>query len=70
MRGINLSQYKKTIEKLFESNITGYQISNATGNSQNVISSITNEKRQIDNLTLGTTEKLYEFQRSYYSKHK
>ncbi|MDK7114203.1 hypothetical protein [Staphylococcus pettenkoferi] len=65
-----MSQYKKTIEKLFESNITGYQISNATGNSQNVISSITNEKRQIDNLTLGTTEKLYEFQRSYYSKHK
>lgn len=67
---IDLSEYKKTIEKLFKSNITGYQISKATGISQNVISGIRNGKRQIDNLTLGTTEKLYEFQRSYYSKHK
>lgn len=62
MRVINLSEYKKIIEKLFKSNVTGYQISKATGISQNVISGIRNGKRQIDNLTLGTTEKLYDYQ--------
>ncbi len=56
-----MSEYKKQIVEVFESEVTGYQISKETGISQNVISSIRNNKRDIDNLTLKTTEKLHEF---------
>ncbi|HCX0628390.1 TPA: hypothetical protein PDU86_002741 [Staphylococcus aureus] len=63
-----MSEYKKQIVEVFESEVTGYQISKETGISQNVISSIRNNKRDIDNLTLKTTEKLHEFYKKYLEK--
>ncbi|CDR26496.1 TPA: hypothetical protein ACSTPQ_000937 [Staphylococcus aureus] len=56
-----MSEYKKQIKKLFDSDITGYKISKETGVSQYVISQVRLGKREIDNLTLKTTEKLYEY---------
>lgn len=61
MRAINLSDYKKMIIQLIESDITGYQIYKETGVSQYVISQIRQSKRDIDNLSLKTTEKLYSY---------
>ncbi|MEB8099144.1 hypothetical protein [Staphylococcus xylosus] len=56
-----MSEYKQTIKKLIESDLTGYQIYKSTGISQTVISTLRNGNRDIDNLTLKTTEKLYEY---------
>ncbi len=58
----NLSEYKRKIIELIESDITGYQIHKETGVSQYVISQLRQGKRDIDNLTLNTTEKLYNYQ--------
>ncbi|MGC9676085.1 hypothetical protein ACOP1M_00395 [Staphylococcus warneri] len=56
-----MSDYKKMIIQLIESDITGYQIYKETGVSQYVISQIRQSKRDIDNLSLKTTEKLYSY---------
>ena len=56
-----MSEYKTKIIELIESNITGYQIHKKTGVSQYVISQLRQGKRDVDNLTLNTTEKLYEY---------
>ncbi|PTK76095.1 hypothetical protein BUZ22_03140 [Staphylococcus haemolyticus] len=61
MKVKNLSEYKKKIIELIESDITGYQVSKDTGLSQTVMSSLRTGKRYIDNLKLGTAEKLYEY---------
>ncbi|PTI23413.1 hypothetical protein BU080_09720 [Staphylococcus warneri] len=61
MKVKNLSEYKKKIIKLIESDITGYQVFKDTGLSQTVMSSLRTGKRDVDNLRLGTTEKLYEY---------
>ncbi|MGZ2417984.1 hypothetical protein ACUXJ9_002264 [Staphylococcus caledonicus] len=61
MKVKNLSEYKKKIIELIESDITGYQVSKDTGLSQTVMSSLRTGKRYIDNLRLGTAEKLYEY---------
>lgn len=61
MKVKSLSEYKKKIIELVESNITGYQIHKETGVSQYVISQLRQGKRDVDNLTLNTTEKLYEY---------
>lgn len=63
MKVKSLSEYKKKIIELVESNITGYQIHKETGVSQYVISQLRQGKRDVDNLTLNTTEKLYEYAR-------
>ena len=55
----NMSDYKLKIIELIESDITGYQIFKDTGLSQTVMSSLRTGKRDVDNLRLGTTEKLY-----------
>ncbi|MDT4051292.1 hypothetical protein RPO70_08890, partial [Staphylococcus arlettae] len=52
-----MSEYKKTIIKLINSDITGYQIYKDTGLSQTVMSTLRTGKRDIDNLKLGTAEK-------------
>lgn len=57
----NMSEYKTKIIELIESNITGYQIHKKTGVSQYVISQLRQGKREVDNLTLNTTEKLYKY---------
>ncbi|EZR36150.1 hypothetical protein [Staphylococcus aureus] len=56
-----MSEYKKKIIELIESNLTGYEISKKTGASQYVLSQLRQGKREVDNLTLNTTEKLYEY---------
>ena len=65
---MNLSEYKKTIIKLINSDITGYQIYKDTGLSQTVMSTLRTGKRDIDNLKLGTTEKLYEYAKTHLSE--
>lgn len=52
---------RKKIIELIESNLTGYEISKKTGVSQYVLSQLRQGKREVDNLTLNTTEKLYEY---------
>ncbi|MDM5343779.1 hypothetical protein G0X83_06875, partial [Staphylococcus aureus] len=44
-----------------KSDITGYQIHKQTGVAQYVISQLRQGKREVDNLTLNTTEKLYKY---------
>lgn len=56
-----MSDYKKTIVDLIKSDISGYRIHKETGISQTVISTLRNGTRDIDNLNLKTTEKLYEY---------
>ncbi|MGD6773326.1 hypothetical protein [Staphylococcus simulans] len=56
-----MSEYKRMIIELIESDITGYQINKETGVAQYVISQLRQGKRGVDNLTLNTTEKLYEY---------
>lgn len=56
-----MSEYKKKIIELIESNLTGYEISKKTGVSQYVLSQLRQGKREVDNLTLNTTERLYEY---------
>ncbi|MBZ8172196.1 hypothetical protein FOG26_03265 [Staphylococcus cohnii] len=63
-----MSEYKKTIIKLINSDITGYQIYKDTGLSQTVISTLRSGKRDIDNLKLGTTEKLYEYAKAHLNE--
>ncbi|PTJ11664.1 hypothetical protein BU044_01320 [Staphylococcus simulans] len=65
MKVSNLSEYKKMIIELIESDITGYQIHKETGVSQYVISQLRQGKRDIDNLTLNTTEKLYDYAKTH-----
>ena len=65
MKVNNLSEYKKMIIELIESDITGYQIYKETGVSQYVISQLRQGKRDIDNLTLNTTEKLYDYAKTH-----
>lgn len=57
----NMSDYKLKIIELIESDITGYQVFKDTRLSQTVMSSLRTGKRDVDNLRLGTTEKLYEY---------
>lgn len=52
---------RKKIIELIESNLTGYEISKKTGVSQYVLSQLRQGKREVDNLTLNTTEKLYDY---------
>ncbi|MBE5674883.1 hypothetical protein HUZ99_00435 [Staphylococcus sp. SS87] len=56
-----MSEYKKKLMELIESKITGYEISKNTGVSQYVLSQLRQGKREVDKLTLNTTEKLYEY---------
>lgn len=55
-----LSEYKQTITKLILSDISGYKIHKETVINQTVLSSLRKDTRDLDNLTLKTTEKLYE----------
>ncbi|MCD8914284.1 hypothetical protein K2V61_01750 [Staphylococcus simulans] len=63
-----MSEYKKMIIELIESDITGYQIHKKTGVAQYVISQLRQGKREVDNLTLNTTEKLYDYAKTHLNK--
>ena len=68
MKVSNLSEYKKMIIELIESDITGYQIYKETGVAQYVLSQLRQGKREVDNLTLNTTEKLYDYAKTHLNK--
>lgn len=53
---------KHTIKSLLESNVTSYKIEKATGVSRAKIGRLRNGKNKIDDLTLDTAEKLYNYQ--------
>ena len=50
---------REQIEKLLNSDITGYRIFKDTGMSQSIISEFRSGKRNLDNLSLKNAEKLY-----------
>ncbi len=56
-----MSEYKKKIIELIESNLTGYEISKKNWSFSICTSQLRQGKREVDNLTLNTTEKLYEY---------
>lgn len=55
---------RKEINELLKSELTSYNIAKATGISCSAISEIRSGKRKVDNLTLSTCEKLFD----YYKK--
>lgn len=63
MRVISLSEYKKTIQKLLDSKVSGYQIHQSTGISQGRISDLRRGARKLGGITLDTAEKLYKYQK-------
>ncbi|UXV48996.1 hypothetical protein MUA68_14680 (plasmid) [Staphylococcus aureus] len=58
-----MNDLKQKINKLLESDVTGYKIHKATGISQARISDLRKGKRTIGNLTVDTALKLYEYQK-------
>ncbi|QLK85673.1 hypothetical protein [Staphylococcus sp. 17KM0847] len=61
MNGIN--DVKKTLQLLLESDITSYQIEKETRVSRAKIGRLRNGKNKIEDLTLDTAEKLYNYQK-------
>lgn len=50
---------RESIEKLLNSDVSGYRIYKETGISQSRISDLRNGRRKLDNLTFANAEKLY-----------
>ncbi|MCY1566746.1 hypothetical protein [Staphylococcus pettenkoferi] len=50
---------RENIEKLLNSDVSGYRIYKETGISQSRISDLRNGRRKLDNLTFANAEKLY-----------
>ncbi|MDG0825412.1 hypothetical protein M4K87_08065 [Staphylococcus equorum] len=63
-----MSEYKQTIIKLIESDISGYQIHKETGLSQTVISGLRTGSRDLENLNLKSAEKLYEYAKTHLNE--
>lgn len=59
-----MTEFKQTIKKLLDSDISGYQIFKNTGISQSRISDLRKGKRQLGGIALDTAEKLYNYQKS------
>lgn len=66
MNGIN--DVKKTVQLLLESDITSYQIEKDTGVSRAKLGRLRNHKNKIDDLSLSTIEKLYNYQKQLEDK--
>ncbi|MCG7340135.1 hypothetical protein MHZ36_12635 [Staphylococcus sp. ACRSN] len=60
-----MSELRIEIQKLLDSEMTGYKINKATGLSQTIISGLRNGKRDIDNLTLKNAEVLAAFSKTH-----
>lgn len=56
---------KKSIKRLLDSSISGYEISKRTGVAESIISDLRNENRKIENLSLKNAELLYSFKNEY-----
>ncbi|MDO5375676.1 MAG: hypothetical protein Q4F01_05745 [Staphylococcus rostri] len=58
-----MTEFKLTIQKLLDSNVSGYQIHKDTGISQARISDLRRGVRQLGGISLDTAEKLYNYQK-------
>lgn len=58
-----MTEFKKTIKKLLDSNVSGYRIFKDTGISQARISDLRRGVRELGGISLDTAEKLYNYQK-------
>ncbi len=56
-----MTEFREMIQKLLDSEITGYKIYKDTGISQGRISDLRTGKRQLNGISLETAEKLYNY---------
>lgn len=63
--GGNMSEYKKTIQKLIDSDISAYQIQKDIGVATSRISDLRTGKRDLGGISLDTAEKLYEYAKAH-----
>ncbi|MEX2947860.1 hypothetical protein ABH521_003410 [Staphylococcus warneri] len=56
-----MTEFREMIQKLLDSEVTGYKIYKDTGVSQGRISDLRTGRRQLNGITLETAEKLYEY---------
>lgn len=61
----NMSEYKKTIQKLIDSDISAYQIQKDIGVATSRISDLRTGKRDLGGISLDTAEKLYEYAKAH-----
>ena len=54
----------KQIEELFNSNLTDYRIAKDTGIALSMIQNYRNGSRKVENMTLKTAKKLFEYAKS------
>ncbi|MRF37112.1 hypothetical protein GIJ44_20715 [Staphylococcus sp. KY49P] len=63
-----MSEYKKTIQKLIDSDISAYQIQKDIGVATSRISDLRTGKRDLGGISLDTAEKLYEYAKSHLNE--
>lgn len=61
---------RKKIIKLIDSDLSNYEISKNTNISHKTLSELRSGKRKLDNITLKTAEKLYNYQKQLELKEK
>ncbi|MCS4486397.1 helix-turn-helix transcriptional regulator [Staphylococcus americanisciuri] len=57
-----INEIRKEVQTLLDSNISAYQIEKATNVSRAKIGRLRNKKNKVDDLSLATIEKLYNYQ--------
>lgn len=55
---------KELVKQLLDSNISAYRIAKDTGVSQSVITRLRNGQREVDQITVGTAQKLIDYWKS------
>lgn len=63
-----IKEIYRTIKRLLESEITAYQIEKDTGISRAKIGRLKNGKNDLNNLTLETAGKLYEYAKAHLNE--
>lgn len=63
-KGITIDKIIKEIEDLFNSNLTDYRIAKDTGIALSMIQNYRNGSRKVENMTLKTAKKLFEYAKS------
>ncbi|PTG21682.1 hypothetical protein BUY00_01650 [Staphylococcus chromogenes] len=58
-----MTEFKEAIQKLLNSNVSGYKIFKNTGISQGRISELRRGVRPLEGISLDTAEKLYNYQK-------
>ena len=63
-----INEIYQTIQKLLDSEITAYQIEKDTGISRAKIGRLKNGKNDLNNLSLETASKLYEYAKAHLNE--